>query len=335
MSLDIWPNRRSFISVLGGGALLLPSYIKAQQRLPVIGFLGNETAAAWKHRLDAFRKGLAEQGYIEGRNLDIEYRWAESRNEQLPKLAAELAGLRVSALVVLGGTSSAVAAKDAASLLKIPVIFRIAVDPVTAGLVQSLNRPGANVTGVTTMGVDLGPKQLDLLHELTPDVTDYGLLSNPTNPSISELQSRDIPKAAARLGLRIHVFNVSSVDEFPDAFVQIDKLRIGGLIIGADTFLNARSKQLAELSSRLRLPTVSPYADFPRNGGLMSYGASITAASQQAGVYVARILKGERPADLPILQPTTFEFVINIGAAKSLGIQLSPAFLSRVDETIE
>jgi putative ABC transport system substrate-binding protein len=326
-------DRRRCLSWLGGSVVLLPSLVRAQAVLPVIGFLGSETEALWRDRVAAFRQGLADVGYVEGRNVDIVYRWAEGRNDRLPGLARELVDRRIAALVVLGGTASALAAKDATTT--IPVVFRIAVDPVAAGLVASLNRPGANVTGVTTMGADLGPKQLQLLHELVPAVSEVALLSNPTNPSIAQVQLRDVPEAASKLGLRLHVFNASSENEFEAVFATMRELRVGGLVIGADTFLNARSRELAALASSLSIPAISPYGDFPRAGGLMSYGASIPAASRQAGVYAGRILKGEKPSGLPIQQPIAFEFVFNAKAARSLGITPSPSLLSRVDEIIE
>lgn len=326
-------DRRRFLSLLGGSAALLPAVARAQPAMPVIGFLGSETETLWRDRVVAFRQGLADIGYVEGRNVEIAYRWAEGRNDRLPGLARELVDRRISVLVVLGGTASALAAKDATTT--IPVVFRIAVDPVAAGLVPSLNRPGANITGVTTMGVDLGPKQLQLLHELAPAVTEVALLSNPTNPSIALVQLRDVPQAASKLGLRLHVFNASSENEFEAVFARMKELRVGGLMIGADTFLNARSRELAALASSHSMAAISPYGDFPRAGGLMSYGASIAAASRQAGVYVGRILKGEKPAGLPIQQPIAFEFILNARAARSLGITPSPSLLSRVDEIIE
>lgn len=236
-------------------------------------------------------------------------------------------------LVVLGGTASALAAKAATTT--IPVVFRMASDPVEAGLVASLNRPGGNLTGVTTMGVDLGSKQLELLHELVPAATVMALLINPTNPSIAQVQSRDVPAAALKLGLQLHVLNASIERDFDPLFATLNKLGVGGLVIGADTFLNARSEQLADLAVRHSIPTVSPYREFTRAGGLLSYGANIVAASRQAGVYTGRILKGEKPADLPIEQPTLFELGINVKSAKALGLTVSPALLARADEVIE
>ena len=313
---------------------LLPGVARAQQTArPVIGFLGSETSAVWADRVAAFWQGLNETGYVEGRNVEIEYRWAEGHNERLPALAADLVQRQVSVLVALGGTASAQAARTATAT--IPIVFRMATDPVETGLVASLNRPGGNVTGVTTMGVELGSKQLELLHELAPAASVIALLLNPTNPAIARIQSRDVPAAARKLGLDLHVLNASAERDFDLVFARMKELRVGGLIIGADTFLNARSEQLAALAVRHAIPSISPYREFTRAGGLMSYGANVIGASRQAGIYTGRILKGEKPADLPIEQPTLFEFVINVRSAKALGLLVAPTLLSRADEVIE
>jgi putative tryptophan/tyrosine transport system substrate-binding protein len=327
-------HRRGFISLIGRSVALLPGVARAQQTaMPVIGVLGSETPAAWADRAAAFRQGLNATGYVEGRNVAIEYRWAEGHNDRLPALAADLVQQSVSVLVALGGTASVLAAKTATAT--IPIVFRMATDPVEAGLVTSLNRPGGNVTGVTTMGVQLGSKQLELLHELAPAVSVMALLVNPTNPTIARIESRDVPAAGRKLGLELHVLNVSTEGDFDLVFARMKELRVGGLIIGADTFLNTRSEQLAALAVRHALPSISPYRQFTSAGGLMSYGANIESASRQAGIYTGRILKGEKPADLPIEQPTTFELVINVRSAKALGLSVSPTLLSRADEVIE
>jgi putative ABC transport system substrate-binding protein len=330
-------RRRDILALLGGAAvepILRSLAANAQQTAtPLIGFLGSESSDLWTNRLIAFRQGLNEAGYAEGRNVEIEYRWAQGHNERLPALAADLVRQRVTVLVVLGGTASVVAAKAATTT--VPIVFRIAVDPVETGLVASLNRPGGNVTGVTTMGADLGSKQLEMLHELVPAAKVMALLINPTNPSIAQIQSRDVPAAALKLGLQLHVLNASIEHDFDPVFSTLNKLGVGGLVIGADTFLNARSEQLATLAVRHSIPTISPYRQFTKAGGLMSYGASITAASRQAGAYTGRILKGEKPADLPVLQPTLFEFAINVSSAKALGLAAPPTLLSRADEVIE
>jgi putative ABC transport system substrate-binding protein len=327
-------HRREFISLIGATVALLPGVAGAQQTaMPVIGFLGSETSALWADRVAAFRQGLSETGYMEGRNVAIEYRWAEGHNERLPALAIDLVERQVTVLVVLGGTASALAAKAATTT--VPIVFRIAIDPVETGLVASLNRPGGNLTGVTTMGAELGSKQLELLHELAPAASVIALLINPTNPAIARIQSRDVPAAARKLGLELHVLNASMERDFDSVFASMKELHVGGLVIGADTFLNARSAQLAALAVRHAIPSISPYGQFTRAGGLTSYGASIAGASRQVGVYTGRILKGEKPADLPIEQPTLFELVINVKAAKSLGLTVAPTLLSRADEVIE
>jgi putative tryptophan/tyrosine transport system substrate-binding protein len=326
-------QRREFITLLGGAAVL-PLAARAQQRaMPVIGFLGSESSGLWTDRLNAFRQGLNEAGYAEGRNVEIEYRWAEGHNERLPALAADLLRQRVTVLVALGGSASVFAAKAATTT--VPIVFRMAVDPVQTGLVASLNRPGGNVTGVITMGVELASKQLEMLHELVPSATVMALLINPTNPRIAQVQLRDVPAAALKLGLQLHVLNASTEHDFDPVFSTLNKLGVSGLVITADTFLNTRSEQLAALAVRHSIPTVSPYRQFTKAGGLMSYGANIADASRQAGAYTGRILKGEKPADLPILRSTLFELVINLSSAKALGLAVPPALLSRADEVIE
>ena len=326
-------KRREFIT-LGGAAVIWPGVVRAQQpAMPVIGFLGSETSAVWADRVGAFRQGLKETGYEEGRNVAIEYRWAEGHYDRLPALAVELAQRQVSILVVLGGTPSAIAAKG--STTTIPIVFRTAADPVDAGLVTSMSRPGGNVTGVTSMGVELGSKQLELLHELAPAATVIALLTNPTNREIARVQSRDVPAAGQRLGLQFHLLSASEERDFDAVFAKMKELRVSGLVIGADTFLNAKSERLAALAVRHAIPTVSPYREFTIAGGLMSYGASIIGASRQAGIYAGRILKGEKAGDLPIQQPTLFEFVINVKSAKALGLSVSPTMLARADEVIE
>jgi putative ABC transport system substrate-binding protein len=327
-------HRREFISLIGGTVALLPGVASAQQTAtPVIGFLGSETSASWTDRLIAFREGLNEAGFAEGRNVKIEYRWAEGHNERLPALAANLVRQRVTVLVALGGTASVLAAKAATAT--IPIVFRTAADPVKSGLVASLNRPGGNVTGVTTMGADLGSKQLEMLHELVPGATVMALLVNPTNPSIAQAQIKEVPAAALKLGVHLHVQNASREHDFEPVFSTLNKLGVNGLVIGADTFLNARSERLAALAVRHSIPTISPYRQFTKAGGLMSYGANINAGSRQAAAYVARVLKGEKPADLPVLQPTVFELTINVSSAKALGVAVPPILLSRADEVIE
>jgi putative ABC transport system substrate-binding protein len=331
-------RRREFIMLLGGSAAAScgswPRAARAQQpTMPVIGLLGSATADWYADRLRAFREGLSETGHVEGRNVTIDYRWAEGRNDRLPPLAAELAQQHVALIATLGNTSSAQAAKAATST--IPIVFRIAADPVEVGLVASLARPGGNLTGVTTLGVEVGPKQLALLHELVPAATVVGLLINPTNPALAETQSRALPAAARTLGLTLHVLTASTDRDFDAVFASLAQLRAGALVIGVDAFFNSRSERLAALAARHALPTVSAYQEFTAAGGLMSYGGSIVASSRQAGVYAGRILKGEKPADLPVMQSTKVSLVINLKTAKALGLNVPLTLQAAADEVIE
>jgi putative ABC transport system substrate-binding protein len=309
-------SRRDFITLLGGAAAW-PLAARAQQSgMPVIGLLGSATPDWYAERLRAFREGLGETGYVEGRNVTIDYRWAEGRNDRL-----------------LGNTASALAAKAASS--STPIVFRIAADPVEVGLVASLARPGGNLTGVTTLGVEVGPKQLALLHEVVPAATVVALLINPTNPALAETQSRVLPAAARTLGLSLHVLNASTDRDFDAVFASLAELRAGALVIGVDAFFNSRSDRLAALAARHAVPTVSAYQEFTAAGGLMSYGGSIVASSRQAGVYAGRILKGEKPADLPVMQSTKVNLIINLRTAKTLGLNVPIQLLARTDEVIE
>jgi putative tryptophan/tyrosine transport system substrate-binding protein len=326
-------KRREFMSLLGGAAAWPLAAAAQQLARPVIGLLGSTTADWYVARLRAFREGLGETGYVEGRNVTIEYRWAENRNDRLAPLAAELVRQQVALIATLGNTASALAAKAATST--IPIVFRIAADPVEVGLVASLARPGANLTGITTLGVELGPKQLALLHEVVPAATVVALLVNPTNPALAETQSRVLPAAAGTLGLRLHVLHASTDRDFDAVFASLSQLRAGALVIGVDAFFNSRSDQLAALANRHAVPTVSAYQEFTAAGGLMSYGGSIVASSRPAGVYAGRILKGEKPADLPVMQSTEVTFVINLKTATVLGLTIPHTLLARADEVIE
>jgi putative tryptophan/tyrosine transport system substrate-binding protein len=327
-------KRREFITLLGG-ATVWPLATRAQQpaAMPVIGLLGSESPDWYNERLRAFREGLGETGYVDGRNVTIAYRWAEGRNDHLPPLAAELVQQQVALIVTLGNTASALAAKAATST--IPIVFRIGSDPVEVGLVASLARPGGNLTGVTTLGVEVGPKQLALLHELVPAATEVALLVNPTNPALAETQSRDLPVAARTLGLRLHVLNASTDRDFDKVFASFAEMRVGALVIGVDAFFNSRSDRLAELAARHAIPTVSAYQDFTSAGGLMSYGGGVVASSRQAGVYAGRILRGEKPADLPVMQSTKINLIVNLKTAKALGLTIPVGILSIADGVIE
>jgi putative tryptophan/tyrosine transport system substrate-binding protein len=326
-------KRREFITLLGGAAAW-PLAAQAQQpAVPMIGLLGSASPDWYADRLRAFREGLAEAGYVEDRNVTIDYRWAEGRNDRLPPLAAELVQQQVALIATLGNTASALAAKAATSTT--PVVFRIAADPVEVGLVASLARPGGNLTGVTTLGVEVGPKQLALLHEVVPAATVVALLVNPTNPALAETQSRILPAAARTLGLSLHVLTASTDRDFDGVFASLAQLRAGALVIGVDAFFNSRSDQLAALATRHAVPTVSAYQEFTAAGGLMSYGGSIVASSRQAGVYAGRILKGEKPADLPVMQSTKVSLIINLKTAKALGLSVPITLQAAADEVIE
>ena len=325
-------RRREFISLLGGAAAW-PLAARAQQpALPVIGYLSARTPESDVSQLAAFRQGLSEAGYIEGRNVVIEYRWTEGQNDRLPELAADLARRRVSVMVAATGPAT-LAAKAATAT--IPIVFQIGNDPVAVGLVASLNRPGGNITGVTTLSVELGPKRLELLHELIPAATIIAVLVNPNNATALETQTRDLQAAARNLGLQVHVLQASTDRDFDTVFTTLVQLRAGGLAIGGDAFLNSRSEQLAALTLRHALPAIHQPREFAAAGGLMSYGSSNTDAIRQAGIYTGKILKGAKPADLPVIQAVKVELVINLRTAKALGLTVPTALLVRADEVIE
>ena len=292
-------QRREFITLLGGAAAAWPLDVLAQQpAMPVIGFLGSASPDLYARALRAFREGLSETGYVEGRNVAIEYRWADGQNDRLPALAADLVRHQVSVIVAPGSTPAALAAKAATAT--IPVVFQGGTDPVAAGLVASLARPGGNVTGVTNLNTELGQKRLELLRELVPTANVIALLVNPTSSFIAEAVSRDLRAAARTLGLQLHILNASTERDFDTVFASMAQLRVGALVIGADAFFNNRSEQLAALTLRHGVPTITQYREFAAAGGLMSYGGSTTDTFRQVGVYVGRILKGEKPADLPV-----------------------------------
>jgi putative tryptophan/tyrosine transport system substrate-binding protein len=337
MLLSRHTKRREFVTLLGGAAALSinwPLATRAQQpAMPVVGFLSTASPRLYEHRLRPFREGLKEAGYVEGRNVEIDYRWAEAQDNRLPVLASELVQRRVAVIVAAGGTPSAVAAKAATTT--IPVVFGVAVDPVEVGLVASLNRPGGNMTGVTNLNVEVGPKRLELLHELLPSVTVIGVLVNPASPAIAESFTRGMQVAARTLGLQLHVLHASSEREFDTVFATLAQLRAGALVISPDVFYNARSEQLAALTVRHAVPAIFQYRAFVEAGGLMSYGSDETEYYRLVGVYAARILKGERPADLPIQQSTKVELIINLKTAKALGITIPLPLVGRADEVIE
>jgi putative ABC transport system substrate-binding protein len=298
--------------------------------MPVIGFLNGGSSWEYAKMADAFRKGLSETGYVEGRNIWIEYRWAEGRYQRLPALAADL----VRRQVVLIATNTPATPVAKAATTTIPIVFLTADDPVAAGLVASLNRPGGNLTGVAVLNVEIGPKRLELLHEAVPAASVVALLINPTS-SNSERQSRDMQAAAGSLGLQLHVLHASSERDFDAAFASLVQLRAGALIIGADAFFVSQSEQLGALALRHRVPAISFYRDFVPAGGLMSYGGDPADGFRLMGVYSGRILKGEKPADLPVQQETKFALTINLKTAKALGLTVPLPLLGRADEVIE
>jgi putative ABC transport system substrate-binding protein len=325
-------GRREFIAFLGGAAAW-PFAARAQQTMmPVIGLLGATTAQGYAAQLTAFRQGLNETGYFEGRNVMIEYRWADNQYERLPALAADLVRRRVAVIATIGGNASSLAANAATAT--IPVVFHGSVDPVEAGIVASLKRPGRNITGVVTLNMEVAPKRLELLHELLPTVNAIGLLVNPTNP-LTETWLKDVLAAGRTLGLELHVLHASTELDFDPAFATLLQLRAGGLVIGTDGFFVSRSEQLAALAIRYAMPAIFQYRAFAAAGGLMSYGGSVTDSYRLAGVYTGRILKGDKPADLPVQQSTKIELIINLNSAKALGLTIPRSLLGRADEVIE
>jgi putative ABC transport system substrate-binding protein len=326
-------RRRDFITLLGSAAAAWPVAARAQQpAMPVVGFLGGASPEAYARRLRAFHQALKETGYVEGQNVEVEYRWAEGQNNRLPALAAELVHRRV-AVIAAAGASSALAAKAATTT--IPIVFSISVDPVAEGFVASLSRPGGNLTGVTSLNVEVGPKKLELLHEMVPSATSMALLVNPTNPSIAEPFSRALQAAARAVGLQLHVLHASSEREIEAAFLMLVKLRAGGLVIMPDPLFLARSEQLAALTVRHAVPSVHLYREFAAAGGLMSYGSDEGEYYRLVGIYIGRILKGENPSDLPVQQATKVELIINLKTARALGLIVPLPLSGRADELIE
>jgi putative ABC transport system substrate-binding protein len=325
-------NRRAFIAGLGSAAAW-PLVARGQQPAPVVGFLNAASPGPYAPHVASFRQGLKEMGYIEGQNVAIEFRWAEGKNEQLRPLADDLVRREVSVIAVVGSTPAALAAKTATTT--IPIVFAFGADPVKLGLVTSLNQPGGNVTGTTTLSAELGPKQLELLHELTPTASNMAFLVNPTSPALAESQSTSLHAAARRLGLQLHVLRASADSDFDTVFASLVQLQVGGLIIGSDAFFTSQVQKLAGLATSHRIPTIYWNREYANAGGLISYGTVYTAEYRQAGVYTGRILKGERPGDLPVQLITKVELVINLKAAKQLGITFPPSLLGRADVVIE
>jgi putative tryptophan/tyrosine transport system substrate-binding protein len=323
--------RREFITLLGGAAAW-PLAARAQQpTMPVIGWLSTKAPGADPHLLAAFLRGLKETGYVEGQNVAIEYRWAYNQYDRLAALATDLVGRQVTVIAAIG-SPSAPAAK--AMTTTVPIVFIIGFDPVEVGLVTSLARPGGNLTGVTVLGVELGSKRLELLHELLPAANIVAALVNPSTTA-AETQSTDLQTAARALGLKLHVLHASTERDLDTVFATLLQLGPGGLVVGNDPFFTTRSEQLAALALRHAVPAIFQYREFAAAGGLMSYGGNLTDHYRLTGVYTGRILKGEKPADLPVQQSTKVELIINLRTAKTLGLDVPPTLLARADEVIE
>jgi putative ABC transport system substrate-binding protein len=325
-------RRRDFLGVLGGAAVAWPNMAGAQQSVPVVGFLDGTSAEAFAYAMPAFRQGLSETGYLEGRNVTILYRSAEDQNDRLPALAAELVGRGVAVIVTAGGTVSAIAAKAATRTT--PVVFMTGVDPVRFGLVTSLNRPGGNVTGVSFLVNMLVPKRLELLNELVPRNELIGIFVDPNNPN-KETDTNSARVAADAIGKKIYVLDVSSESDIESAFAALARRNTDALFVAPHAVFNSRRDQLVTLAARHRIPTIYTSRAFTMAGGLISYGTNFLDSYRQAGIYAGRVLKGDKPGDLPVMQSTKFELVINLKTAKSYGIEISAKLLALADEVIE
>jgi ABC-type uncharacterized transport system substrate-binding protein len=326
-------GRREFITLLGGAAIGCPLAARAQQpTMPVIGFLGSSSAAEWGPFVAAFHRGLKETGYVEGGNVTIEYRWADGQYDRLPALAADLVRRQVAVILAAGSPAPALAAKAATAT--IPIVFSLGVDPVQFGLVASLNRPAGNITGVNFLVGHLAEKALGLIHELIPNVAVGAMFVNPNNPNADSV-TRNARETARSLGLQIHILNAGTASEIDAAFASLVEQRIGMLLSGADPFFLGRRDQVVALAARHAVPAIYFAREFVSAGGLMSYGTSISDAYRRAGVYTGKVLKGVKPADLPVEQSTRFEFVINLKTAKILGLYIPDKLLALADEVIE
>jgi putative ABC transport system substrate-binding protein len=325
-------KRRDFITLLGvAGAW--PVIARAQQpAMPVIGFLNSASPDLIAGRMRVFHRGLADTGYVEGQNVRVEYRWAENQYDRLPTMAADLVERHVNVITAIDGNASALAAKRAT--MSIPIVFGIGGDPVELGLVASLSRPGGNLTGATTLGLELGPKRLEIAHELAPAAKSVAVLVNPTNPG-ADILLKDIEAAGRIRGLALHVLRASTERDLVSALESLQPVRMAALIIGGAAFFNTRSKQIADLALRYGVLTVYQYREFALAGGLISYGGSLPDIFYLSGVYTGRVLKGEKPADLAVQQSTKVELIINLKTAKAIGIDVPPTLLARADEVIE
>ena len=327
-------RRRDFITLLGGAAVAWPLTVRAQQpALPVVGFINGRSPDTASREAAAFRKGLNESGYVEGQNVTVEYHWLEGQYDRLPALLADLVGRRVTVIATPGGTQVAPAAKAATAT--IPIVFGVAEDPVRLGLVASLARPGGNATGINSFAQELGAKRLRLLHDLVPKAVRVAVLVNPANASSAKTTLRDVQQVAPALGLQIQILNASTIGEIDAAFATLESDRPDALFVAPDAFFASRAVQFVTLAARDRIPATYSERDTVAAGGLMSYGTDLADMYHQVGVYTGNILKGAKPADLPVLQSTKFEFVINLQTAHALGIDVQPNVLSIADELID
>jgi putative ABC transport system substrate-binding protein len=326
-------QRREFIKLLGGTAVVWPLTARAQQTaMPVIGWLSGVSSEAMQPTLAAFRKALGDAGYVEGGNVQIEYRWADGKYDRLPAMAADLVARRVTLIVTVAGAPSAFSAKAATST--IPIVMVIGGDPVKEGFVASLSRPGGNITGTTLFAYEMEAKRLGLLHEAVPAAKTIAVLVNPGNPNV-ESQLRDVREAAQRMGVEVIAFNANAEGEFEGIFATMEKRQADALLVAGDPFFNSRRAHLIALAAQHRVPAIYEWREFALDGGLMSYGTVLTDAYGQAGTYAGRILNGEKPGDLPVVLPTKYQFVINLKTAKALGLEFSPTLSARADEVIE
>ena len=326
-------RRRAFITLLGGAAVAWPLAARAQQpAMPVIGFLHIASLETRRSQVASFYQGLKDTGYIEGENVTVQYRWAENQNDRMPALATDLVRRQVAVIAALS-TPSVLAAKDATTT--IPIVFLTNGDPVKFGLVDSLNRPGRNITGITLLGVEVVAKRFELLHKVVPTATIFGVLANPTNPRQTEVETREAQEAARSLGVELIIVNASSESEIDGAFAALARRGAQALFVIGDALFISRREQLVALAARYAIPTVHGFREFAVAGGLMSYGTILVDVYREAGVYVGKILKGARPADLPVLQSAKLELVINLRTARTLGLEIPPTVVALADEVIE